>query len=273
MTKPTNRQYGKGYVFKVLRREILAAQLKVALDENLGRPTSDKVKRLAAMDLPRIGRRSYRNEDDSDRRTCDSPNEDAAAGTSRRDILVARLKVAVNELLGRETSSKTMRQSRMKLAPIIRLHHRAREVAYCRTDGPTNKEQVFGSCPARAREPGARSHGQGTGPSSPHCYETAGSDEVSAGRQIKQEGQTSTYRRNYDPTNRDEVASTLRKEIRAARLKVTLDKKLGRETSPHVKLLAGMTLPPLVSGNRRSGNAQSGASGQADARRQTQSDT
>ncbi|MGW6174345.1 hypothetical protein ACWF5H_12685 [Arthrobacter sp. NPDC055138] len=61
-----------------------------------------------------------------------------------------------------------------------------------------------------------------------------------------------TYRRNYDPTNREEVASTLRKEIRAARLKVTLDKKLGRETSPQVKLLAGMTLPPLVRGNRRS---------------------
>ena len=53
-----------------------------------------------------------------------------------------------------------------------------------------------------------------------------------------------TYRRTYDPTNREQIASTLRKEIGAARLKMTLDRKLGRETSPQVKLLAGMTRPP-----------------------------
>jgi hypothetical protein len=62
-----------------------------------------------------------------------------------------------------------------------------------------------------------------------------------------------TYRRTYDPTNREQVASALRKEIRAARLKITLDRKLGRETSPQVKLLAGLTLPPLVRHVDRSG--------------------
>lgn len=74
-------------------------------------------------------------------------------------------------------------------------------------------------------------------------------------------GHDMTYRRTYDPTNREEVASTLRKEIRAARLKITLDKKLGRETSPQVKLLAGLTLPPLVRTFHRSGDAKADGDG------------
>jgi hypothetical protein len=55
-----------------------------------------------------------------------------------------------------------------------------------------------------------------------------------------------TYRRTYDPANRDEVLATLRREILAARLKVTLDAQLGRKTSPKVKLLSEMKLPPAV---------------------------
>lgn len=72
-----------------------------------------------------------------------------------------------------------------------------------------------------------------------------------------------TYRRSYDRNDRDQVAAALRKEIRAARLKITLDKKLGRETSPQVKLLAGMTLPPLVRQFRRAGDAQADEGGPA----------
>jgi hypothetical protein len=72
-----------------------------------------------------------------------------------------------------------------------------------------------------------------------------------------------TYRRSYDRNNRDEVAAVLRKEIRAARLKMTLDKKLGRETSPQVKLLAGLTLPPLVRQVHRARNAQADGGGPA----------
>jgi hypothetical protein len=52
--------------------------------------------------------------------------------------------------------------------------------------------------------------------------------------------------RNYDPARKGEVFDTLRREILAARLKVTLDQELKRETSPTVKRLAGMKLPPIV---------------------------
>lgn len=52
--------------------------------------------------------------------------------------------------------------------------------------------------------------------------------------------------RNYNPDRKDEVFDTLRREILAARLKVTLDKELDRTTSDMVKRLAGMKLPPLV---------------------------
>ncbi|WP_193342621.1 hypothetical protein [Pseudarthrobacter sp. AB1] len=46
--------------------------------------------------------------------------------------------------------------------------------------------------------------------------------------------------------HKDEVFATLRREILAARLKVTLDEQLNRETSPTVKSLAQMKLPPIV---------------------------
>lgn len=45
---PKNREQ----VLRALRREILAAQLKVTLDEQLGRTTSRQVKELAEMKLP-----------------------------------------------------------------------------------------------------------------------------------------------------------------------------------------------------------------------------
>lgn len=43
----------------------------------------------------------------------------------------------------------------------------------------------------------------------------------------------------------DELLRTLRREIFAAEMKVILDKELGRETSPTVKKLAGMRMPPI----------------------------
>ncbi|TDK25836.1 hypothetical protein E2F48_11475 [Arthrobacter crusticola] len=57
-------------------------------------------------------------------------------------------------------------------------------------------------------------------------------------------GAEPTYHRGYDPTQEDQVLSTLRREILAARLKVTLDEQLGRGTAPAVRRLAGMKLPP-----------------------------
>jgi hypothetical protein len=49
-----------------------------------------------------------------------------------------------------------------------------------------------------------------------------------------------------DPPTKDQVFATLRREVLAARLKVTLDDQLGRDTSPTVRRLAGMKLPPIV---------------------------
>lgn len=54
------------------------------------------------------------------------------------------------------------------------------------------------------------------------------------------------YRRIYHPKNADQVLVSLRREIRAAQLKVTLDTTLGRESSLKVKLLSEMELPPIV---------------------------
>lgn len=52
--------------------------------------------------------------------------------------------------------------------------------------------------------------------------------------------------RQYDPKRKQQVFDTLRREILAARLKVTLDEQLGRTTSPTVIRLSKMRLPPIV---------------------------
>ncbi|MCP1413685.1 hypothetical protein [Paenarthrobacter sp. A20] len=57
MTEQSNTDKAhKDQVFRKLRREILAARLKVTLDEQLKRPTSPTVKKLSAMKLPAIVR-------------------------------------------------------------------------------------------------------------------------------------------------------------------------------------------------------------------------
>ncbi|XAZ31991.1 hypothetical protein AAHB34_03475 [Paenarthrobacter ureafaciens] len=55
----------KEQVFKKLRREILAARLKVTLDEQLNRKTSPAQKRLSEMKLPPITK-VYRHSDQAD---------------------------------------------------------------------------------------------------------------------------------------------------------------------------------------------------------------
>lgn len=50
----THSQSRKAQVFYTLRREILAARLKVTLDQQLNRPTSSTVRRLAQMKLPPV---------------------------------------------------------------------------------------------------------------------------------------------------------------------------------------------------------------------------
>lgn len=68
-----------------------------------------------------------------------------------------------------------------------------------------------------------------------------------------------TNRKTYDPTRKEQVFDTLRREILAARLKVTLDEQLHRETSPTVKRLAGMKLPPIARPYHRSRDRQADA--------------
>lgn len=82
MTKSTNyRQFSGRPLSNVLRREIRKARLKVTLDRELGRPTSDEVKLLAAMDLPRIVRGTFQGENAAGRRACDSAIEEPVPGT------------------------------------------------------------------------------------------------------------------------------------------------------------------------------------------------
>ena len=52
--------------------------------------------------------------------------------------------------------------------------------------------------------------------------------------------------RPYDPTNRAQVVVEVRREILAARLRVTIDERLGRETPPVLLRLSRMKLPPIV---------------------------
>jgi hypothetical protein len=51
--------------------------------------------------------------------------------------------------------------------------------------------------------------------------------------------------RPYDPTKEGRLFATLRREILAAQLKITLDEQMGRQASPKVKRLAKMKLPPI----------------------------
>jgi hypothetical protein len=52
-------------------------------------------------------------------------------------------------------------------------------------------------------------------------------------------------------TRKELLFNVLRREIRAARLKVVLDEQLDRDTSPTVVALSRMALPPLARPGRR----------------------
>jgi aromatic ring-cleaving dioxygenase len=113
---PTNR----AQVFATLRREILAARLKVTLDEQLSRRTSPKVKLLAQMKLPPRVVLSRGVDGEAERRAYDPTNKEQVFATLRREILAARLKVTLDSQLGRETSPTVERLAGMKLPPIAR---------------------------------------------------------------------------------------------------------------------------------------------------------
>ncbi|WP_218220423.1 hypothetical protein [Nesterenkonia sp. Act20] len=53
-TKEQYAKKSKAEMFHILRREILTARLRATVDKQLHRPTPDKVRRVAAMELPPI---------------------------------------------------------------------------------------------------------------------------------------------------------------------------------------------------------------------------
>ncbi|WP_417219616.1 hypothetical protein [Arthrobacter sp.] len=120
---PTRSPSDRASLSNALRMKILKAQLRVTLDEQLGRTTPEREKKLAALDLPPIVRVPRRRENAENRRTCDSLNEEPDPGTTRREVLVARMKVSLDELRGRDTAPELRRLSRMRLAPIRRGKH------------------------------------------------------------------------------------------------------------------------------------------------------
>ena len=62
----------------------------------------------------------------------------------------------------------------------------------------------------------------------------------------------------HDPDHGLWVLRTMRREIRAARLKVILDEELERDTSPMVQHLAQMSLPPIVDSRSRGSEGRDG---------------
>lgn len=119
----TNDPAHKDQVFAILRREILAARLKVTLDEQLNRETSSIVKRLANMKLPPLNRHPQPDSDgqiDDGKKVFPSPRKRQVLDTLRREVAAARLKVALDGQLNRETSPTVKALSGMSLAPITR---------------------------------------------------------------------------------------------------------------------------------------------------------
>lgn len=174
---PTNKKL----VFATLRREILAARLKVTLDAQLNRETSPVVMALSMMNLPPIVRRPHRGNVGEGSETASLTRKERLFNVLRREIRAARLKVVLDEQLNRESSPTAVALSRMALPPLVGLD-----------EGIEN----------------------------------------------------GNVRRAYDPTNKEQVFERLRREIRAAQLKVSLDEELGRETSPTVIALSRMQPPP-----------------------------
>lgn len=111
----------KDQVLDTLHREILAARLKVTLDDQLDRETSPTVQRLAKMKLPPIVRLSSH---DADGRSCEGQvaftRKEHLIDTLRREISAARLKVTLDQELSRSTSSTVKRLAQMTLPPMIR---------------------------------------------------------------------------------------------------------------------------------------------------------
>ena len=95
-----------------IRRGIRAAQLRVVLDEALGRPTPEAVVRLAQLPMP-SPLDALRSPDGKLRKDPASRRE--AALYIRRGIRAAQLRVALDEARGRPTPEAVKRLAQTKL--------------------------------------------------------------------------------------------------------------------------------------------------------------
>lgn len=151
--------------------------------------------------------------------------------TLRRRILAARLKGTLDRELGRETSSAVKRLAAMDL-PSIAKPTRAGKATDRMTRRLTRKHQLLRTL--RREIPAARL-------------------KVTLDEQLNRKTSPAVRRlaamelppriRPPDRPDKDEVFAELRRQILAARVSVTLNDQLGRETSPRLGRLAGMKLP------------------------------
>jgi hypothetical protein len=98
-----------------IRRGILAAQLRITLDEVQGRQTPEAVVRLAQLTLPRLPSpfKTLRTPDGKLR--TDAASRRKLALHVRRNILTAQLRVALDEERGRVTPEAVTRLAQMEL--------------------------------------------------------------------------------------------------------------------------------------------------------------
>lgn len=98
-----------------VRRGILAAQLRITLDEVQGRQTPEAVVRLAQLTLPRLPSpfKTLRTPDGKLR--TDPASRRELALHVRRNILAAQLRVALDKERGRVTPEAVTRLAQMEL--------------------------------------------------------------------------------------------------------------------------------------------------------------
>lgn len=268
----------------VLREKIRKARLRVTLDEELGRTTPEKVKKLAAFDLPPLVREPRENESPRDRRTSDSQSDGPARGTSDRALLSnelrmkirkAQLRVTLDEQLGRTTPESAKKLAALPLPPLIRVPRKDENAADRRTsdsesDGPTHSpsDRALLSNALRMKILKAQLRvtlDEQLGRTTPERAKKLAALPLPTRFRVPRQDGRAAERRPTDPQNdaparrksdRALLNHALRQKILKARLRVTLDEQLGRTTPESAKKLAALDLPPFVRVPRQNESAE-----------------
>ncbi|TYC95857.1 hypothetical protein FQ377_14600 [Arthrobacter echini] len=106
-------------LLETLRGEIFAAEVKVILDQRLGRETSPTVKKLAAVKLPPRARSHRHLPSAPEQGSVHQTRKEQLLETLRDEIFAAEVKVILDQRLGRETSLTVKRLAAMKIPPAI----------------------------------------------------------------------------------------------------------------------------------------------------------